>query len=181
MRLSLPDEPHRLNRLAVLASVTTASFLIALKLALWLISGSVTLLASLVDSSVDALASLVTLVTLRQAALPADRAHRFGHGKAEPLGALLQAAFLAGLALMVGIQAIQRLIEPAPLRYGGAAIIAMAVAVGLTLLLVLFQRAVVQRTGSIAVEADSWHYRGDIASNLAALGGLAAVEATGLS
>lgn len=181
MRLPLPSEPHRLNRLAILASVTTASFLIALKLALWLVSGSVTLLASLVDSSVDALASLVTLVTLRQAAQPADRAHRFGHGKAEPLGALLQAAFLAGLALMVAIQVVQRLIEPVPLRYGDAAILAMAAAVVLTVLLVLFQRAVVRRTGSLAVEADSWHYQGDLATNLAALAGLALVETTGQS
>ena len=175
----LSSEPNRLNRLAVLASVTTATSLLALKLALWLVSGSITLLASLVDSSVDALASLVTLATLRKAAQPADRAHRFGHGKAEPLGALLQAAFLAGLALMVAIQAVQRLIEPVPLRYGEAAIVAMAAAVVLTLLLVLFQRAVVRRTGSIAVEADSWHYRGDLLTNLAALAGLMLVETTG--
>ncbi|HEX6144465.1 MAG TPA: cation diffusion facilitator family transporter [Geminicoccaceae bacterium] len=179
--LRLPADPHRLNRLAVLASVLNAGLLIALKLVLWLLSGSITLLASLVDSSVDAVASLITLVTLRQAAQPADHAHRFGHGKAEALGALLQAAFLAGLALMVGIQAVQRLIEPVPLRYGSAAIAAMVVAILLTLLLVSFQRIVIRRTGSIAVEADSWHYRGDLATNLAALLGLAAIEATGLT
>lgn len=181
MRLGLPSDPYRLNRLAVLASIATAVLLIAMKLGLWLLSGSVTVLASLVDSSVDALASLITLVTLRQAAQPADRAHRFGHGKAEPLGALLQAAFLAGLALMVAIQAVGRLVEPVPLRHGGAAILAMMIAVVLTLLLVLFQRMVVRRTGSIAVEAESWHYRGDLATNVLALAGLAMIEATGQS
>jgi ferrous-iron efflux pump FieF len=180
-RLALPTDPDRLNRLAVTASVVTAGVLIVLKLVLWLLTGSVTLLASLIDSGVDVLASLIALLTLRQAVQPPDRAHRFGHGKAEPLGALLQAAFLAGLALMVTFQAVQRLIEPVPIRYGGAAIAAMVVAVVLTVLLVTFQRTVVRRTGSVAVAADSWHYRSDIISNLAALAGLVLVEATGLS
>jgi ferrous-iron efflux pump FieF len=172
-------DPARLNRLAAAASVTTALVLIAAKLVIWLLTGSVTLLASLADSSMDALASVITLITLRQAAQPADRAHRYGHGKAEPLGALLQAAFLAGSALIVAFQAVQRFIQPVPLRHGGVAIAVMALALLLTAALILFQRAVIRRTGSLAIQADSWHYSSDLATNLAAILGLAIVTLTG--
>ena len=177
--LPFPDDPTRLNRLAAIASVAIAVLLIMLKLGAWLATGSVALLASLADSSIDALASLVTLLTIRQATQPADPAHRYGHGKAEPLGALLQAAFLAGSALIVALQAVQRLIEPVPLRHGEPAIVVMIVAVLLTAGLVLFQRAVVRRTRSLAIHADSWHYLSDLATNGAVILALALIEATG--
>ena len=78
---------------ATYASVAVAAVLIAVKFAAWLETGSVALLSSLVDSLLDAVASLVNLVAVRHAMSPADREHRFGHGKAEPLAVLGQSAF----------------------------------------------------------------------------------------
>src|SRR5918999_6590487 len=112
----LPESPAKLNRFAAIASVGVASMLIAAKLATWAFTGSVSVLSSLIDSVIDVVASLVTLFSVRQAAQPADRAHRFGHGKAEPLGALAQAAFIAGSALMIGLEAGQRLFDPQPVE-----------------------------------------------------------------
>ncbi|MCC2665349.1 MAG: fieF, partial [Geminicoccaceae bacterium] len=82
----LPSDPKRLNHLAALASIAVALTLIAAKLGAWLITDSIVILTALVDSGIDLLASLVTLISVRQAAQPADRAHRYGHGKAEALG-----------------------------------------------------------------------------------------------
>ena len=160
---------QRLNHLAALASIAVALTLIAAKLAVWLVTDSIVILTSLVDSGIDLLASLVTFVSLRQAAQPADRAHRYGHGKAEALGAFAQAGFVGGSALILASEAVQRLIAPQAISQGRVGIAVMLLAIALTGGLVLFQRAVVRRTGSVAIRADSLHYRGDLLMNLAVI------------
>jgi len=175
----LSADPKRLNHLAAIASVGIALVLIAAKLGAWLITGSIVILTSLVDSGIDLLASLVTLISVRQAAQPADRAHRYGHGKAEALGAFAQAGFVGGSALILASQSIQRLISPQTISQGRLGIAVMLLAIALSAGLVLFQRAVVRRTGSVAIRADSLHYRGDLLMNLAVIGALVLTEATG--
>jgi ferrous-iron efflux pump FieF len=175
----LPEHPARLNWLAAVASVSVASILIASKLATWAFTGSVSVLSSLIDSVIDVVASLVTLVSVRQAAQPADRAHRFGHGKAEPLGALAQAAFIAGSALMIGLEAGQRLFEPQPVQRSLVGVAVMLFAIVLTMCLVLIQRAVEHRTGSIAIGADRLHYQSDLLINLSVILALLLTEASG--
>ena len=105
----------RLMRLATYLSVATATLLAILKLAAWILTDSVSLLSTLIDSLLDVAASLVTLFAIRQALTPPDAEHRFGHGKAEPLAALGQAAFIAGSSLLLFVQAGPRLVHPQPL------------------------------------------------------------------
>jgi ferrous-iron efflux pump FieF len=175
----LPSDPKRLNHLAALASIAVALTLIAAKLGAWLITDSIVILTALVDSGIDLLASLVTLISVRQAAQPADRAHRYGHGKAEALGAFAQAGFVGGSALILASEATRRLISPQAISQGRLGIAVMLLAIALTAGLVLFQRAVVRRTGSVAIRADSLHYRADLAMNLAVIGSLLLTEALG--
>ncbi|MDF2782569.1 MAG: fieF [Geminicoccaceae bacterium] len=175
----LPSDPKRLNHLAALASIAVALTLIAAKLGAWLITDSIVILTALVDSGIDLLASLVTLISVRQAAQPADRAHRYGHGKAEALGAFAQAGFVGGSALILASEATQRLISPQAISQGRLGIAVMLLAIALTAGLVLFQRAVVRRTGSVAIRADSLHYRADLLMNLAVIGSLLLTEALG--
>lgn len=156
---------HRLRLRATYASLATAGVLIAAKFAAWTGTGSVALLSSLVDSTVDAAASLVIFVAVRQAALPPDREHRFGHGKAEPLAALGQAAFLLGSALFLIAEAVHRLIMPEPIENTGIGVAVMLFSLLVTLVLVAYQRHVVKRTGSLAIGADSLHYSSDILMN----------------
>ena len=177
----LPADPKRLNHLAASASIAVALILIAAKLGAWLITDSIVILTALVDSGIDLLASLVTLFSVRQAAQPADRAHRYGHGKAEALGAFTQAGFVGGSALILASEAIQRLISPQPISQGRLGIAVMLLAIALTGALVLFQRAVVRRTGSVAIRADSLHYRGDLLMNLAVIASLLLTEADRLA
>jgi len=162
----------RLRRLATYASVAVAAVLIAAKFAAWLETGSVALLSSLVDSLLDAAASLVNLLAVRHAMTPADREHRFGHGKAEPLAVLGQSAFIIGSAMLLLAEAVRRLISPAPIENPLAGIAVVVFSIILTIGLVFYQRHVVRRTGSIAISADELHYRSDLVLNLSVIAAL---------
>lgn len=156
-------------RQATYASVSVAIVLILAKLFAWQASGSVSLLATLVDSVLDALASLVNLFAVRHALSPADSDHRFGHGKAEALAGLGQAAFIAASAIYLFFEAIQRIMDPRAIEAIGAGVGVMALSIGLTLVLLAFQRHVIQRTDSTAIKADSLHYRTDLLVNMSVL------------
>src|SRR5215471_8788175 len=163
----------RLRRLATYASVAVAAVLIAVKFAAWLETGSVALLSSLVDSLLDAAASLVNLVAVQHAMSPADREHRFGHGKAEPLAVLGQSAFITGSAILVLAEAVRRLIWPVRVDNPPLGIAVMIASIAVTVGLVAYQRHVVRRTGSIAVSADELHYRSDVVLNGSVIAALA--------
>ncbi|WP_421708845.1 cation diffusion facilitator family transporter [Algihabitans sp.] len=170
----------RLMKLATYASVATASVLIVVKLGAWWLTDSVSLLSSLVDSLLDAAASLVMLLAVRQALVPADQNHRFGHGKAEPLAALLQSGLIAGSALLLAFEAGHRLIQPQAVQHGTVGIAVMIFSIAVTFALVRFQRYVVMRTGSSAIAADSLHYVSDLLMNAAVILALVLASELGL-
>lgn len=156
----------RLLRLATNASVATASILIVVKLVAWLITGSVSVMASLTDSLLDAAASVINLVAVRYALQPADTEHRFGHGKAEYIAGLAQSTFIAGSALFLVLVAVDRLSHPRPLERVGVGLAVMAFSVLATLVLLAVQHYVVRKTQSVAIRADSLHYRTDLLTNV---------------
>jgi len=137
-----------------------------IKLLAYIITGSVALLSSLIDSVLDAFASLVNLFAVKHSLEPADEEHRFGHGKAEPLAGLAQAAFITGSSLLLVLEAINRLVNPVEIKHGLAGILVIMFSLILTIVLVLYQRYVVKHTSSIAIQADSIHYFSDITLNI---------------
>lgn len=159
----------RLMRNATYASVAVASLLILIKLAAYMMTDSVALLATLIDSMLDVVASVINLLAVRHALTPADREHRFGHGKAEPLAGLGQSAFISGSALFLFAEAAGRIVNPRPVEKGFIGIAVMIVSIVLTIALVQYQRFVVKRTGSMAIGADSLHYVSDILVNLSVI------------
>jgi len=159
------SERERLLKLATYASVGVAFGLIALKTGVWMLSGSVSILASLIDSLMDSAASIINLFAVRYALKPADREHRFGHGKAEALAGLAQSAFISGSAVLVLLQGIERLLAPQPLGATGLGIAVMVLSIIATLGLLAVQRHVIARTGSTAINADALHYRSDLLLN----------------
>lgn len=165
----MTDQNARLLKLATYASVATATLLILAKLFAWLATGSVSIMATLVDSLMDVGASLVNLFAVRYSLMPADEDHRFGHGKAEALAGLGQAAFIVGSAVFLLLQAGDRLVNPQPLSSVGTGMAVMLFAMVATLILLAWQRHVVQRTGSTAIRADALHYATDLATNGATL------------
>ena len=158
---------EKLLRIASYASVVTALVLIVAKLVAWLMTGSMSILASLVDSLMDSIASLINLLAIRYSLQPADAEHRFGHGKAEPLAGLAQAAFICGSAGFLIVHAFDRLRHPYTLQAVEVGVAVMVFAIVVTLALLLFQRYVIAQTGSTAIRADALHYASDLLSNLA--------------
>jgi ferrous-iron efflux pump FieF len=152
-------------RRAATASVVVAAVLIAAKVGAWLATDSVAVLSSLLDSLLDAAASIVNLVAVRHALTPADEEHRFGHGKAEPLAGLAQSAFVCGSAVILLMEAIHRLGSPQPVQRPEIGIAVSVLAIALSAGLVWYQRRVVARTGSVAIAADSLHYGADALLN----------------
>ena len=137
------------------ASVLMAVTLILLKGGVWYVSGSVSLLASLLDSVMDSLASVVNFFAIRFSLQPADEEHRFGHGKAEALAGLGQSALISLSALLLAREAIDKLLHPQPVEQVSWAILVMVISIVLTFALLMLQKYTVRRTGSTAIEADS--------------------------
>jgi ferrous-iron efflux pump FieF len=156
-------------RWATYAAVVVASLLIIAKMSAWLGTGSVALLSTLIDSTLDLAASGLNLLAVRHALQPADHEHRFGHGKAEPLAGLAQSTFIIGSGLLVLGEGAHRLIDPQPVTNGEGGIAVMVFSIVLTIGLVLFQRRVITKTGSMAINADALHYTGDLAMNVSVI------------
>ena len=166
---------------AALASVAVALALLGLKgWAAWA-TGSVAVLASLADTALDLIASLVTLFGVRVAAMPADTDHRFGHGKAEAIAALIQIGIITVSAVGIFWQAVARLLAGAGIAQAGTGIAVSLVAILLTLALIAYQRGVIRRTGSIAISTDRLHYQSDLLLNAAVIAALALDQYAGLT
>lgn len=176
MTLTPPSTPNldrkaqaRLMTFATYAAVAVAVSLMAIKFVAWLMTDSVSLLSTLVDSLLDIGASTVNLFAVRHALQPADEEHRFGHGKAESLAGLAQAAFISGSAVFLVLQAGERLYNPSPILNISVGYGVMVISIIATVSLVMFQKSVVKRTGSLAIAADSTHYSMDVLVNVSVL------------
>jgi ferrous-iron efflux pump FieF len=157
---------------AALASVAMALFLLLLKAYAAVQTGSVAMLGSLADTGLDLVASLVTLFAVRVAAMPADREHRFGHGKAEALGALAQIVLISISAIVIGWRAVDRLLAGAHTDHADYGIAVSVVALAATLALLAYQRSIIRRTGSVAIRTDNVHYQSDLLLNLSVIAAL---------
>jgi ferrous-iron efflux pump FieF len=148
-----------------MASIAVALILVGMKVWAAYQTSSMAMLGSLADSGLDLVASLIILAGVHVAAQPADHDHRFGHGKAEALAALVQVILISLSALFIGFRAIQRLLAGARTEQAELGIGVSLVAIGLTLLLITYQRRIVRRTGSIAISTDRLHYSSDLLLN----------------
>lgn len=165
-------ERSSLSTRAALASIALALFLLGLKA--WAASQtqSMAMLGSLADTALDLVASLVTLWGVRIAAQPADSDHRFGHGKAEALVALVQIALISLSAVGIAVRSTERLIAGAQTQDAELGIAVSLVAMGATLGLIAYQRSVIRRTGSVAIATDRLHYASDLFLNASVIAAL---------
>jgi ferrous-iron efflux pump FieF len=166
------DQYAYLVKLAAFAATATALILVLLKLYAWLATDASAMLASATDSILDLFASLMNVVILRFALAPADKEHKFGHGKAESLAGLVQAAFVLGSALLLMFNGLGRIINPQEIVRTEVGIIVSIIAIVMTLLLVVLQKYVISRTRSVAISADALHYQSDLFLNLGVLAAL---------
>lgn len=164
-----PDQAARLLRLATSASVAVAVTLILAKTVAYAQTGAMSILASLIDSLMDSGASLLNLFAVRYALAPADRKHRFGHGKAESISALAQSTLIIASGLYLLIEAAQRLRAPREIPTLEIGIAVMLFTIAATLALLALQHYVIRRTDSAAIRADALHYRTDLLTNSAVI------------
>ena len=174
-------ESLKLTRRVTALSVGCAAVLITIKGAAWIAGGSVAMLASLADSGLDLIASLVTFFAVRYAAAPPDAEHRFGHGKAEAFSSLTQGGLVFASGALIGQEAIRNLIHPKPIAAEGLGIGVMIVSILLTLALIRAQTEVMKRTRSVAVSGDKAHYTADLVSNAVSLIGIVVAGFLGLT
>jgi ferrous-iron efflux pump FieF len=159
------QEVEKLLRRATTASVSVAITLIGLKTWGYIESGSVALFGTLLDSVMDTLSSIIIFAAVRLSMVPADEDHRFGHGKAEAIAGLLQAFVIVATSFLLMFEVVDKILNPRNIEKANLGIGIIIVSIVLTIMLVLYQKYVARRTGSVAIEADGMHYTGDILLN----------------
>lgn len=167
-----PSKTRKITGRVTALSVSVAATLVVAKLIAWWLSGSVALLASLADSTLDLAASLTTFFAVRYAASPADNEHRYGHGKAEALTSLLQGMLVALSAGLLMREAVVRFLDPEPISATTTAVSVMGLSIALTIGLIWAQARAIRQTQSLAVSGDRAHYVSDLSANVAVIAGL---------
>ena len=165
-------ERAQLTSRAALASITMALFLVAIKTYASWDTGSVAMLGSLADKTLVFIASLVTFFGVRWAAIPAEEEHRYGHGKAEALAALIQVILIAFSALGIAWRAFDRLRSGQPTEGLELGVTVSVIAMAATVALLAYQRYVISKTGSVAIQTDHVHYQSDLLLNLSVIAAL---------
>src|SRR5919205_543347 len=163
----------KLKASAARLSVLAAALLILIKTATGYLTGSISVWASLLDSTMDIFASAINFFAVRAASRPPDEDHAYGHGKAESLAGLFQALVITGSGLFLVWEAIKRIVEPRETEAEGVGIATMIVAILVSVGLVYRLKQVARKTDSPALAADAVHYASDVYSNGAALAALA--------
>ncbi len=175
------DKASRSRARAALVPVATALGLMLLKLVTAVLTGSLAVAASLLDSALDLLASGINLFAIRAADIPPDSDHSWGHGKAEGLSGLVQATAIAASAGALIWQSIDHLMTPKPLFRVDLGVGVLAFSSLASLALTLFLRRAGRRLHSLALSADAAHYMSDVLTNSAAIVALLAYRLFGLS
>ena len=160
---------NKLMMLASGASIATAVILFVLKAGTFFLTGSIAILSSLFDSIQDFISSLINMIATHQSIQPADKMHRFGHGKAQGIGSLLQTFIIALSAVFLFIESVLHLLHHNEIKHVNMGIYVILISILLTFVLVGFQNFVIRQTSSLSIKADQAHYRGDILMNVGVL------------
>jgi cation diffusion facilitator family transporter len=166
------------RRAATLVSVAAAGLLLILKLGVGLVSGSLGLISSGIESSGDVIAAVLTFFAVGLGGRPADFEHPYGHRRAENLGALGEAAILLGGGVLVSVEAITRLMRagrPPTVHWYELAVVALALVLEVGRM--SFALVVARRFESPALRSNASHFLADMVGSLAVLAGLLAVQA----
>lgn len=157
---------NALMRKATFASIFTAIALIVLKFMTFVLTGSMAMLSTLLDSIQDSMTSFINFIAVKHATEPADKEHRFGHGKAQALGGAAQGIIIAIASFLLICESVSRLFNPKVITDIGLGIAITGIAIIATFFLVRFQKYVIKKTNSLSIKADMLHYEGDILMNV---------------
>ena len=164
---------------AAWVSIAANTALIAFKLAVGLVSGSIGMISEAAHSTTDLVGAVIALVSVRHAARPADRGHRYGHEKVENFSGVIEGAIIFAAAIVIVIESIGHLISGEQLEHIPLAIAVMLVSAAVNVGLTAYLRRAARRTGSPALQADAANHLTDIYTSLGVAGGLSLIELTG--
>ena len=169
----------RLEKKATVVSTSVAALLVFIKMTVGILSGSIAVLASAIDSLLDLTVSLFNYFALHNAEKEADDNFNFGRGKIEPLAAVIEGTVIILSALFIFYEALIKMAHPRTMEYMTESIIVMLVSIVITAFLVMFLNYVVKKTNNMVIKADALHYKTDLFSNGAVLIALALISMTG--
>jgi len=168
-----------LQKKATVISSATATLLIVIKLFIGILSGSVAVLASAIDSVLDLIVSAFNYFAITKAEQPANKKFNYGKGKIEALAAVIEGTVITVSGLFIFYSAIKKAIYHEPLQHLENSIIVMVISLVLTIALVVFLNYVAKKTRSMVVKSDALHYKTDVLSNGAILISLVLIQVTG--
>jgi len=171
----------RLEKKATIVSTSAAALLVLIKMSVGILSGSIAVLASAIDSLLDLTVSLFNYFALHTAEKHPDEQFHFGRSKIEPLAAVIEGSVISFSALFILYEALSKIIHPKDMGYMSESIIVMVISIVITALLVLFLQYVAKKTDNMVIRADALHYKTDLFSNGAVLLALGAIHFTGKS
>ena len=169
----------RLEKKATLVSMSVAGLLVLMKMTVGVLSGSIAVLASAIDSFLDLTVSLFNFFALNTAEKHPDEQFNFGRSKIEPLAAVVEGTIISFSALFILYEALVKIAHPREMEYMGSSIWVMAASLIITLFLVMFLNYVAKKTKNMVIKADALHYKTDLFSNGAVLMALALISMTG--
>lgn len=168
----------RIEKKATLISSSVAFILVTLKLTVGVISGSVAVLASAIDSLLDLVVSAFNYFALHNSDKEPDEKFNFGRRKLEPLAAVIEGTIISLSALFILYEAISKMVQGSPITHLNASLVVMIASIVITAGLVLFLNYVAGKTGNMVIKADALHYKTDLLSNGAVLASLAFISLT---
>jgi len=169
----------RLEKKATVVSTSVAAILVLIKMSVGILSGSIAVLASAIDSFLDLTVSLFNYFALNNAEKDADEQFNFGRSKIEPLAAVIEGTVISLSALFILYEALAKMVHPREMEYMQSSIVVMLISIVITLGLVMFLNYVAKKTNNMVIKADALHYKTDLFSNGAVLLALALISFTG--
>jgi cation diffusion facilitator family transporter len=162
-------------------SVISNSFLLALKLAIGIISGSISIISEAIHTGLDLAAAVVAFFSVKVSDIPPDSKHPYGHGKYENVSGVIEAILILAASVWIIIEAIKRIINPEPIELPVYGIASMLVSSVVNFFVSRRLYKVARRTDSVALEADALHLKTDVYASAGVALGLLMIWITGFT
>ena len=168
----------RIEKKATVVSTSVAGVLVLMKMTVGILSGSIAVLASAIDSMLDLIVSLFNYFALHTAEKNPDEQFHYGRSKIEPLAAVIEGVVISFSALFILYEALSKMVHPKEMQHMNESIIVMIVSFVITAFLVIFLNKVARETNNMVIKADALHYKTDLFSNGAVLMALVLISYT---
>lgn len=169
----------RLKTKTARLSVISNSLLIVMKVAVGVITGSVSIISEAIHSSIDLVAAIIAFFAVKVSGKPSDERHPFGHGKMENVSGVIEALLIFAASAWIIYEAIGRFIHPGETEALGLGVIVMAVSAVVNTLVSRRLYKVARLTDSVALEADALHLKTDVITSAGVALGLVMIWVTG--